>query len=127
MNARTVLILAFTLLAGCGGGGSDGPPGAPTRFLYASAYGGPNTFPAAIYGFAVYADGTLSLLPGSPAATADGGGPIAITRDSKLLYTTSFGGLAGYQIGADGSLSDAPAAAFVLSDTPVGLVTHPAA
>lgn len=71
------------------------PPAVPSRFLYASAYAGPNTFPASIYGFAVYTDGALSPVPGSPVPTSNGGGPIAITRDSKLLYTTNFFGPTG--------------------------------
>src|SRR6266853_1436767 len=133
MNARIVLIFAFALIAGCGGGGSDGTPAAPSRFLYASAHGGPNTFPAAIYGLAVYPDGALSLVPGSPAPTRDGGGPIVITRDSKVLYTTNFNGpanldeLLAFQIHADGSLTNAPGPSFSMPDTIVGLVAHPTA
>ena len=77
---------------GRGGGRCDGIPAVPSRFLYASAYAGPNTFPASIYGFAVSTGGALSPVPGSPAPTSDGSGPIAITRDSKVLYTTTFDG-----------------------------------
>ena len=66
MNARIALILAFALLAGCEGGGSDGAPAVPSKFLYASAveYGGGKYFPRTIYGFAVYPGGTLSPVPG---------------------------------------------------------------
>ena len=127
MNARIVLILAFALIASCGGGGSD-TPGVPTRFLYASAYGGPNDFPASIYGFGVDSAGALSPGPGSPAPTADGGGPIAITRDSKVLYSTDSGGLSVFIINADGSLTNGPGPSFSMQpDTPMGLVAHPTA
>jgi 6-phosphogluconolactonase (cycloisomerase 2 family) len=95
------------------------------KFLYASAYAGPNTFPAAIYGFAVNSSGALSPVPGSPAPTADGGGPIAVTRDSKVLYTTTSGGLLASQINADGSLTNAPG--YSMPDAQVGLVAHPTA
>jgi 6-phosphogluconolactonase len=128
MNARIVLMCAFALTASCGGGGGDGTPALPSKFLYASAYGGPNTFPGAIYGFAVYPGGALSLVPGSPAPTSDGGGPIAITRDSKVLYTTNLPGeLLAFQIHADGSLTNAPVPSFSTPDLPVGLVAHPTA
>ena len=138
MHAWILLVFAFTLVAGCGGGGSDGPPPVPSRFLYASAYAGPNTFPASIYGFGVYTGGALSPVPGSPAATSDGGGPIAITRDSKLLYTSSAVslisltggdalGLSASQINADGSLTNAPVPYYSMSDAQVGLVAHPTA
>jgi hypothetical protein len=86
MNARIVLTLGFALIAGCGGGGDGGAPAVLSRFLYVNAFGGPNTVPTDIYGFAVYTSGELSVVPGSPAQAQDGGGgPIAISRDSKLL------------------------------------------
>jgi 6-phosphogluconolactonase (cycloisomerase 2 family) len=56
-----------------------------------------------------------------------GGGPIALTRDSKLLYTTYAYELTAFQINADGSLTNAPSPSFSTSDTPVGLVAHPTA
>ena len=127
MRAWIVLIFAFALIAGCGGGGSDGTPAVPSRFLYASAYAGPNKFPASIYGFAVYTGGALSPVPGSPAPTSDGGGPIAITRDSKVLYTTNFTRLLAFQINADGSLTNAPVPSYSMPDAQVGLVAHPTA
>ena len=76
MNARIILIPAFALIAACGGGGgsSSGPPPVPSGFLYVNAYGGPNTVPTAIYGLTVYSNGTLSLVPGTPAPAEDGGG-----------------------------------------------------
>ena len=138
MHAWILLVFAFTLVAGCGGGGSDGTPAVPSKYLYASAYAGPNTNPAAIFCFAVYTGGALSPVPGSPAATSDGGGPIAITRDSKLLYTSSAVslisltggdalGLSASQINADGSLTNAPVPYYSMSDAQVGLVAHPTA
>src|SRR5262252_4829268 len=100
-----------------------------TKFLYASAYAGPNTNPAAIFGFAVYTGGALSPVPGSPAETSDGGGPIAITRDSKLLYTTQVvpWGMYALQIHADGSLTNAPVPYYSMPDVQVGLAAHPTA
>jgi len=138
MNAWIVLVLGFALMAGCGGGGSDGTPAVPSRFLYASANGGPNTFPSDIYGFGVYPGGALSLAPGSgsPPSTGDGGAkPIAITRDSKLLYATfaylgatdSGSKLLALQINADGSLTNAPVPSYSMSDVQLGLVAHPTA
>jgi hypothetical protein len=125
MIARIVVVLAVALIAGCGG--SDGTPLVPSRFLYASAYGGPNEFPASIYGFRVASSGALSPIPGSTAPTSDGGGPIAITRDSKVLYTTNLGALLVFNINADGSLTNSPGPSFSMPDTPVALVAHPTA
>ena len=125
--AKFIAVGALLCLVGCGGGGSDGTPAVPSRFLYASAYAGPNTFSAAIYGFAVDASGALSPVPGSPAPTSDGGGPIAIARDSKVLYTTTFDGLSAFQINADGSLTNAPVPSYSMTDAQVGLVAHPTA
>lgn len=135
MNARIVPILAFGLIAGCGGGGSDDTPGVPSKFLYASAFGGPNLFPGNIYGFAVDPGGSLTLVPGQPAPTGDGWGgpPMAITRDSKMLYTIhvlgadSSDGVLAFQINADGSLTNAPVPYYSMPDTPWGLVAHPTA
>ena len=137
MKARIVLILAIALVAGCGGGGSNGTPAVPSRFLYASAYGGPNTVPSGISGFAVYPGGALGLAPGSGSLyTGDGGAkPIAITRDSKLLYAAfAYLGAAGggsdllaLQINADGSLTNAPVPSYSMSDAQLGLVAHPTA
>ena len=126
MRAWIVLIFASVLVAGCGGGSGE-PPGVPSRFLYASAYAGPNTFSASIDGFAVYNDGALSPVPGQSAETADGGGPIAVTRDSKVLYTADSNGLLASQINADGSLTNAPVPSYPMPDTQVGLVAHPTA
>jgi len=80
-------ILAFALLAGCGGGGSGGAPETPSKFLYAGVVGGPNTFQTYVWGFAVGPGGTLSPVPGSPAPTSDGGGPIAIARADGIRGT----------------------------------------
>jgi 6-phosphogluconolactonase (cycloisomerase 2 family) len=100
----------------------------PSGFLYVCAFGGPNAGLSDIYGFAVYPSGELSLVPGSPAPAEDnGGGPIAISRDSKLLYTTNIYELVAFQINADGSLTNAPSPSFSTPDTPVGLVAHPTA
>ena len=132
MNARIVRILAFALLAGCGGGGSGGAPETPSKFLYAGVVGGPNTFPTSVWGFAVGPGGTLSLVPGSPPgspapALDNHGGQFAITRDSKLLYTNNFEELTAFKINPDGSLTNAPSPSLSLPDTPVGLVAHPTA
>lgn len=128
MNARIVRILALALMAGCGGGGGGGPPETPSRFLYASASGGPNSFPTDIYGFAVYPGGALSSVPGSPAPGADDGsiGRFTITRDSKFLYTTTNVELEAFQINSDGSLTNAPSPSFSLF-IPLSLVAHPTA
>src|ERR1700689_95000 len=128
MNARIVRILALALMAGCGGGGSGGPPETPSRFLYASARGGPDSFPTDIYGFAVYPGGALSSVPGSPApGEYDGSIPlVTITRDSKFLYTTTNTELKAFQINPDGSLTNAPSPSLSLF-IPGILVAHPRA
>ena len=136
MNLRIVLIQVFALTAGCGGGGgsSGGPPAPPPKFLYASAYAGPNDNFASIHGFAVSASGALSAVPGSPVPTAEGGGPIAVTHDSKFLYThdylylTQSGSLLAFLIHGDGSLTSAATGpSFSMPDRPAGLVAHPTA
>src|ERR1700689_77801 len=129
MNARIAPILAFALLTGCGGGGGGGgPPEMPSNFLYVNADSGPNSFYTETYGFAVSPDGALNPLPGfAPIAALEGGGPLVITRDSKLLYTTNINELTAFQINPDGSLINAPSPSFSMPDTPAGLVSHPTA
>jgi len=93
-----------------------------------NAAGGPNEGHTDIYGFAVYTNGELRVVPGSPAPAKDfGGGPITISRDSKLLYSTNFYEITAFQINADGSLTNAPSPSFSIQDAPVGLVAHPKA
>lgn len=93
MNARIVWILAFAFIAGCGEGGGGGSSGTPSRFLYASAYGGPNSFATDIYGFGVNSGGGLSAVPGSPAPGANDGsiGRFTIVHDSKFLFGAGAG------------------------------------
>jgi 6-phosphogluconolactonase len=120
-------IFALTLIAACGGGGGNGgPPPTPSRFLYAYAtVGGPNSFPSAIYSFAVYSDGTLNALgsaisigPGGPAA-------LAISRDSKALYSTNSNlDLLAFQISGDGSLTAAAVPQYEVGAI-MGLATSP--
>src|SRR5262249_42118103 len=118
MKTRSVLILALAFIAGCGGGGGGGPPPWLSRFVYGNASGAPNTVPTDIYGFAVYSNGELTQVPGFPAPAQDGGGgPLAISHDSKLLYTTQLINLVvAFQINAEGSLSDAPSPSFIPPD-----------
>jgi 6-phosphogluconolactonase len=125
MIARIVQILAFVLIAGCGGGG--GSPETPSRFLYVDADGGPNEFPTATFGFSVFSGGALKPVPGFSPIPALVGGPLVVTDDSKLLYAPSASGLAAFQINPDGSLTSAPSPSFSMTDTPVGLVAHPTA
>jgi 6-phosphogluconolactonase len=132
MNARIVLICVFAVLASCGGGSSGGPPGVSSGFLYVNVSGGPNFFPTDINGFAVYTSGALSPVPGSPVPAADnGGGPIAITRDSRLLYTVNStdypSQVLALQINADGSLANASVPSYQMSDAQIGLLAHPMA
>ena len=127
MDVRIALILAFALMAGCGGGG--GAPPMPSKYLYVNAESGPNTFITDTYGFAVYAGGALSPVPRfSPVPAQDyGGAPLVITRDSKFLYTPYYNELAAFQINPDGTLTNAPSPSFSIIGTPVGLVAHPTA
>jgi len=130
IQSRRWIGLSATLLclAGCGGGSSSGSHGVSSGFLYAAAAGGPNTFTASIYGFAVFPDGSLESVPGLPAPAENGGGPIAITRDSKLLYSPDgYLNVNAFQINADGSLTAASQAATAMTDTVVGLLAHPSA
>ena len=71
MTARTALIVGFALIASCGGGGDGGAPPVLSRFLYVNAAGGPNEGHTDIYGFAVYTNGELRVVPGSPAPAKD--------------------------------------------------------
>jgi 6-phosphogluconolactonase len=129
MNARIVLICVFAVLASCGGGSSGGPPGVSSGFLYVNVSGGPNTFPTDIEGFAVSTSGALSPVPGSEVFVGFfGGGPIAITRDSRLLYTvSSTGQVSALQINADGSLANASVPSYDMSESQTGLLAHPMA
>src|SRR6267142_1807993 len=118
MNARIVLICAFAVIAGCGGGGSDGPPPVPSRFLYATAYSQDSNgiLSGGIYAFGVEAGGALIPVSGSPFAATSGSAPfvIAITRDSKYLYSVDAvtGKLLAFLIHSDGSLTAVPGAPF---------------
>jgi 6-phosphogluconolactonase (cycloisomerase 2 family) len=138
MDARVVWIIAF-VLAGCGGGGSGGSPQMPPRFMYVSADQGPNEFYTEIFAFTVASGGALQPVTGFapvPSSLA-GGGPLAITRDSKLLYTTDTdqgGGLyaiadqiKAFQINPDASLTPALSPTLSMTDGPVDLVVHPTA
>jgi 6-phosphogluconolactonase len=129
MNTRIVGILALALLAGCGGGGNSGTPnGVPSKFLFAVANGGPNTSPGTVYSFAVYSDGSLSMVPGSPAPLGPYPNTLAVTHDSKFLYgSTGNFGLLAFQINADGSLTSAPSPSSPTSNVPAGIVAHPMA
>jgi 6-phosphogluconolactonase len=137
MDARIVWTIAFALMAGCGGGGSG--PGTPSRLMYVNADQGPNEFYTETFGFAVYSGGALQPVKGFapvPSSLA-GGGPLAITRDSKLLYTTDTdegGGLGSvadqikaFQINPDGSLTPALSPTLSMADGPVDLVPLPTA
>ena len=127
--AEFIAVGVLLCLIGCGGGGSDSTSAAPSRFLYASGVGGPNANPAAIYGFAVYPGGAISSIASSGTATDFGGGPITITRDSKLLYTTYADTVKASEIHPDGSLTNSVSPSFQMPPgTRVsGLVADPAA
>jgi 6-phosphogluconolactonase len=139
MSARIVQILAFTLIAGCGGGGSGGSPHAPPRFMYVNADRGPNEFSTETYGFVLSSGGALEPITGfSPVpSNLPGGGPLVIPFDSKFLYTTDtdtgFGisatadQITAFQINPDGSLTSAPSHSLSMADNPSGLVAHPTA
>jgi 6-phosphogluconolactonase (cycloisomerase 2 family) len=112
-----------------------------SRFLYASGcnWNGPDAnpyFTGGIYGFSVdLATGVLSPVPGSPFAptatcglvsiTQGVGAPIAITQDSKFLYSVdSAGKLLAFLIQSDGSLTAVSGASFTVP-SPEYLVAHP--
>src|ERR1700729_3289171 len=104
MSTRIVGICALALVAGCGGGGSESGTGeTPSKYLYVNAIYGPNTFPGTTYGFVVNPGATLSPIPGvTPIPEGqNGGGPLVVTRDSKLLYAgfgDPFDGISAYLI-----------------------------
>jgi Lactonase, 7-bladed beta-propeller len=129
VGVRIAWIIAFAFMAGCGGGGSGGSAQTPSAFMYVNADEGPNSFYTETYGFTVFSGGTLQPLTGfSPIPSPlPGGGPLAITFDSKLLYTINTNELTAFQINPDGSLSNAPSPSLSLADTPVGLRAHPTA
>jgi 6-phosphogluconolactonase (cycloisomerase 2 family) len=126
--AKFIAIGAVVCVAACGGGGGGSQPSVPLRFLYASAYtenGG--VFSGAIYAFSVDSTGAITAVAGSPFAPTTNGAPIAISRDSKFLYSvdSATGKLSAFVIGSDGSLTDVPGAPFATPQTPVRLVAHP--
>lgn len=131
MNARILAILALAL-AGCGGGGSSSsatPAGVPSKFLYAYAINGGDAMEptGGIYGLAVYPGGVLSMLPGPPAQMGLIGAGIAITRDSKALFSANGNlELLAFQINEDGSLTTAPVPSYQIGEV-VGLAVHPTA
>jgi 6-phosphogluconolactonase (cycloisomerase 2 family) len=130
MGARIVLIIAFAFMAGCGGGGGrGGSPQMPSRLMYVNADQGPNEFYTETYGFTLSSRGALQPVTGfSPVPSSlPGGGPLAITFDSKLLYAINTNALTAFQINPDGSLTNAPSRSFSMADTPAGLVVHPTA
>jgi 6-phosphogluconolactonase (cycloisomerase 2 family) len=129
MNIRIIRFLILVLLGSCGGG--DTPAGPPSRFLFAYAVnGGDADVPTGgIYSFGVYPGGVLSIVSGSPTPTGQAlqNTPIAITRDSKALYSGNDSlELLAFQINADGSLTAAPVP-FYKSFSVGGLAIHPTA
>jgi 6-phosphogluconolactonase (cycloisomerase 2 family) len=113
-----------------------------SRFLYASgcSWNGPMAnpyFTGGIYGFSVdLVTGVLNPVPGSPFAptaacslysiTLANAAPIAVTHDSKFLYSVdSAGKLLAFLIQSDGSLSAVLGAPFTVLSSPESLVAHP--
>jgi hypothetical protein len=139
MDARVFWTIAFMFMAGCGGGGDGGSPPMPSRFMYVSADQGPNEFYTEIFAFTVASGGALQPITGfvPVPSSLPGGGPLAITRDSKLLYTTDTdegGGLGAvadqikvFQINPDGALTPAASPTLSMADGPVDLLAHPTA
>lgn len=111
----------------------------PSRFMYVNADRGPNQFYTEMFAFTVVSGGAMQPVKGfTPVPSSlPGGGPLAITRDSKLLYTTDTdqgGGLGAvadqikaFQINPDASLTPAPSPTLSMADGPVYLVAHPTA
>ena len=128
MNVRVLRLLVFLLIAGCGGGGTNAPSGPPARFLYVNGSGGPNTFPTYTFPFAIYANGAVSSLGSSFFEYQTwGGGPFAITRDSKLLYAADGLKLQAFQLHSDGSAISAPAPSSGVSCIALGITADPVA
>jgi 6-phosphogluconolactonase len=120
------------LMVGCGGGGGGGSgppvPSSPTHFLYASTYNQSSNETAGIYAFGVDAGGTLTPVSGSPFSPTSGGS-IAISRDSKFLYTVDgpTGTITAFSINSNGSLSLVPGGPFTVPKTPSFLLASPTA
>jgi len=137
----TLIVTSSGLLAltpGCGGGGgggNPGPPGLPSRFLYASAYQetspGSGKFTGGIYAYKFDpASGGITVVAGSPFATDTVGAPVAINRDARFLYSINFatdGSIAAFSIQVDGSLASVPGAPFATTEPIAMLVIDPAA
>ena len=137
----TLIVTSSGLLAlahGCGGGGGGskpGPPGLPSRFLYASAYQetipGSGKFTGGIYAYKFDpANGGITVVAGSPFATDTVGAPVAINRDARFLYSINFatdGSIAAFSIQVDGSLASVPGAPFATTEPIAMLVIDPAA
>lgn len=126
---RCSLASTLMLVAGaCSGDGGGSEPSVPLRFLYASAYSeNAGVFSGAIYAFSVDSNGAITPVAGSPFAPTTNGAPIAITRDSKFLYSvdSATGKLSAFAIQSNGWLTDVPGTPFTTPETPVQLATHP--
>ena len=127
--------MALWLTACSGGGGSNpGPPGLPSRFLYASAYQetspGSGKFNGGIYAYKFDpASGGITIVAGSPFATDTVGAPVTINRNAKFLYSVNFAdsSIVALSIQADGSLAGVPGAPVTTTELIETLVSDPAA
>lgn len=114
-------------------GGNGSAPEVPVRFLYETAYSHDTNgvFSGGIYAFGVAADGVLLPVSGSPFGALTGSTPftVAITRDSKYLYSSDSitGALSAFRIQPDGALTSVPGSPFTVPYFAESLVSHPKA
>lgn len=80
------------------------------RFLFTA-----DSFTTEVTSFSVARNGVLSQVPGSPFATTDWLGGMAVTRKGDFLYSIGFatGNVDGRRIGLDGTLTPVPGTPFV--------------
>jgi 6-phosphogluconolactonase (cycloisomerase 2 family) len=139
-DAAALVTSIVLLLGGCGGGGSTAPsPGGQTsRYLYVSAYQfpSPDAVTGEIYGYKFdTGGGGLTAVVGSPFAANTSGAPIAISRDSRFVYSSNYlysnnqftnTSLIALSVQADGTLAPVPGSPFATSEPISNVFTNPA-
>ena len=87
----------------------------------------PSFFLNNISAYSAAADGSLSLVPGSPFATGIAPLAVAITPDSQYLYLGNFesGSVSAYSVASDGSLSPVAGSPFHTGTWPWGAAVSP--
>jgi 6-phosphogluconolactonase len=97
------------------------------KYLYVS-----DSNSGAVDAFAIGADGSLSLVPGSPFPAGDGPSGVAVDPAGKFVYVSDnydpMGGISAYAIDSSGALTAVPGSPFSTGNSSAGpgpLAVHP--